>query len=158
MKFRLINGSGLKLAGWNENQTEKFLQNYMEKLCMNATIKDGAKEVINKLKEEGNRIIIITSRSGSHYVDPYDVSEKWLKKHGVQYDKLIVNGQDKANKCKENDIDIFIDDQEGFCKDIIKNTKVKVLMFDSPYNKNCNEYKKVYSWQQIYEEIGKKQV
>ena len=52
-----------------------------------------------------------------------------------------------------NNIDVFIDDHVGFCEGVSK-TKTKVLMFDSPYNKQETKYKRVYSWDEIYEEIN----
>lgn len=145
----------MRLAGWDEYHANNFMKNNMEWLHSNATIKEDASDIINKLKSEGNKIIIITSRSSNHYIDPYKVSEKWLKQYGIEYDKLIVNGSDKACKCIENDIDVLIDDQVGFLQDVSSNTNTKVLMFDSPYNKECNEFKRVYSWQDVYDEIKK---
>ena len=145
----------MKLAGWDDYHVNNFLKQYSKLLYMNASIKEDARDIINKLKHEGNNIIIITSRSKKHYANPYEVSENWLKEHGIEYDKLIVEGNNKAAKCVENNIDVLIDDQVGFLQDVSNNTNTKVLMFDSPYNKDCNEFTRVYSWKEVYDEIKK---
>ena len=54
----------------------------------------------------------------------------------------------------ENNIDVFIDDHVDFCEGVSKNG-TKVFMFDSPYNKEETRYKRVYSWNEIYNEIKK---
>lgn len=145
----------MKHAGWDEYHVKNFLKNHVKSLYTNATIKRDAKNIINRLKHEGNNIIIITSRSKNHYTNPYEISAEWLEKYGIEYDKLVVEGNNKAKECIENNIDILIDDQIGFLQDVSNNTNTKVLMFDSPYNKECNEFQRVSSWQEVYDEIKK---
>ena len=141
--------------GWDEKTAHKFLTENIEESYLNAKIKDNAKDIINKLHEEGNKIFIITSRSKIHCKNPYEISEKWLKKHGILYDKLITDAMDKAKACRENNIDVFIDDHVDFCKDVSKE-KIKVLMFNSPYNQNETKYKRVNNWIEVYENIKNK--
>lgn len=144
-----------KAFGWDDNQASKFLKENINEAYLNAGIKENAKQVINKLHTEGHKIIIITSRSEEHCENPYGISESWLKEKGIIFDKLIVDSMHKEKECLENNIDVFIDDHVGFCEGVSK-TKTKVLMFDSPYNKQETKYKRVYSWDEIYEEINKK--
>lgn len=141
--------------GWNKENEEEFIKKYVRHAYTDAGIKEKAAEVINKLKEEGNRIIIITSRSNNYCSDPYKISEKWLLEKGVKYDKLITNVCNKAEKCIENDIDIFIDDHTDFCEDVLNKTNTKILMFDSPYNQEEKRFKRVYIWAEVYSEIKK---
>ena len=143
----------MRHAGWNEYHVRNFMKQNIEYLCNNATIKDKAKEVINKLKEEGNNIIIITSRSTKYDQDPYVISKKWLEKHGIKFDKLVVNSQNKADDCKKYKVDILIDDHVDYCKCVAEKTNTRVLMFDSPYNKECQEFTRVNSWQEVYNKI-----
>lgn len=141
-----------KSFGWDEKLVKKFLQENIELAYLNARIKENAVEVINKLHKEGHKIIIITSRSKAHCEDPYKISKTWLDEKNIKYDKLIVGAEDKESICKKNNIDIFIDDHSGFCEGVSK-TNAKVLMFDSPYNQNETKYKRVYSWNEVYENI-----
>ena len=41
----------------------------------------------------------------------HKICEKWLKDKQIEADKIVINGEDKAKECKENKIDIFIDDR-----------------------------------------------
>lgn len=142
-------------CGWNEENSEKFLAQYIKKCFTKVKIKKGAKKYINKLKEEGNNIIIITARHEKHCKQVYEVSEKWLKKHKIKFDKLISDSYDKYIPCEENKIDIFIDDNVEVCKDIISNIEIPVILFDSVYNRDEKDLNRVYNWKQAYNEIKK---
>lgn len=141
-----------KAFGWNDLIASKFLSKNIEYAYLNAGIKENATEVINRLHNEGNKIVIITSRGKDHCLDPYTTSKTWLDEKKINYDKIIVNSVDKAKACTENKIDVFIDDHVGFCEGVAK-TKTKVLMFNSPYNQKETNYKRVYSWNDVYKEI-----
>ena len=138
-----------KAFGWDELTAKKFMDENMENAYLNAGIKENAAEVINRLHTEGEKIIIITARK---IKDAYKISETWLKQKNVKFDKLIVGAEDKAKICLENNIDVFIDDLVNNCKKVSE-TKAKVLMFNSPYNQEEKECKRVYNWDEVYEEI-----
>lgn len=141
-----------KAFGWDEEKVTKFLNENIEDSYLTASIKENAADIINRLYKDGNKIFIITSRSKKHCSDPYGVSERWLKKQNIKYNKLIVGAVDKASVCMENDIDIFIDDHVDFCEGVSK-TNTKVLMFNSPYNQNETRYKRVNTWEEVYNNI-----
>lgn len=142
-----------KAFGWNDELALKFLHENIEDAYLNAGIKENAVEVINKLHTDGNKIVIITSRSKTHCEDPFKISKIWLDKKNIKYDELIVGAEDKASVCKVNNIDVFIDDHVGFCEGVSV-TNARVLMFDSPYNQNETRYKRVYNWEEVYKEIN----
>ena len=125
----------------------------MKDAYLNAGIKPNAARVINNLHNSGNKIVIITSRSKNYCDDIYKVSEEWLKKQNIQFDKLVVDTMNKALACAENDIDVFIDDHVDFCENVSK-TNTKVLMFNSPYNQEETKYKRVFSWDDVEKEIN----
>lgn len=140
--------------GWNENLALKFLKENIAEAYLNAGIKENAAKVINKLHNDGNKIIIITSRSKKHFVDPYGISKTWLDEKNIKYDKIIVGAEDKAKACLENNINVFIDDHVYFLEGVSKEN-IKVLMFDSPYNQKETKFKRVYNWEEVYKEINK---
>ena len=117
---------------------------------INIPLKEDAKEVLNKLKEEGNEIIFITAREKDEYIEPVLSTIKQLDLYGINYDKLICT-KDKKNACIEEKIDIFIDDSMrniNSVKDVVE----QVYLFTSPYNKNFYvSFKKVDNWLQVYE-------
>ena len=68
------------------------------------------------------------------------MTRKWLDDNLVKYDRLILTDaykndiHGKTEKCIENNIDIMVDDSVNICRDL-KNTVVKALIMDTPYNK-----------------------
>jgi len=146
-----------KAFGWDSENIKEFLEKYLYKAYIEAIPKENSVEVIKRLKEEGNKIIIITSRSDEEVKNSHYYSEQWLKSYGIPYDKLVLNSVDKAAKCIENNIDIFIDDRISHCKNVSRNARIPVYLFDSAYNKNHEDtgMKRVFSWLEVYNEIKK---
>ena len=146
-----------KAFGWDEEKCETFFSRYLKKIFEEAEIKENAKEKINELKKVGNKIIIITARDTKSLKEVHKVCENWLINNKVNVDKIVVDGEDKAQKCLENKIDIFIDDNVYNCESVYKNLKIPVLLMDSRYNKDYqnSNIKRVYNWNEIYNEICK---
>lgn len=116
-----------------------------------------ASEVIQKLRNEGNEIYIISSRCIDEYGTlngkmPNLVNE-WLIKNNIQYDKLFLKASDKLKVCLENNIDIMIDDYENNIKKVA--SKIPVICYNANHNVNCvgNNIFRAYSWYHIYEII-----
>lgn len=118
-------------------------------------IKEDAVRFINKLHDEGNEIIFITARHHGEYDDPYAITFKYLSKHEIKFDKIITNRLDKDRVCLEEGIDLFIDDSISNCKKV-KDAEINVLLFDAPFNQNTNDFKRVYSWQEVYNIVNEK--
>lgn len=146
-----------KAFGWDEEKCETFFLRYLKKIFEEAEIKENAKEKINALKNGGNKIIIITARDTKSLKEVHKVCENWLINNKVNVDKIVVDGEDKAQKCLENKIDIFIDDNVYNCESVYKNLKIPVLLTNSRYNKEYQNpnIKRVYNWNEIYNEICK---
>ena len=146
-----------KAFGWNEENIKEFFSKYLKSIYEEAEIKENAKERINKLKDDGNEIIIITARDTKSLKEVHKVCENWLINNKVNVDKIVVDGEDKAQKCLENKIDIFIDDNVYNCESVYKNLKIPVLLMNGRYNKDYQnpKIKRVYNWNEIYNEICK---
>ena len=138
-----------KMFNWTKEDKYDFYKYIYENKIHDMPVKPHAKEIINKLKKEGNEIYIITRRDTDIYKDPYKESKKWLKKNNIKFDKLVVKAKDKGKVCKELEVDLFIDD-------LVSNVEraneenVNVLIFDSAYNKDEKRFKRVVSWEEIY--------
>ena len=131
-----------------------FAKKYYSKFVMEYKLKENVREMIEKLKQDGHEIIFITARSTKGFDDPYKSSLDYLNMHDIYFDKLLVNVKNKAEKCLEEKIDIFIDDSIDNCKSIA-DKGINVLLFDASFNKNCSLFKRVLNWNQVYEEIKK---
>jgi uncharacterized HAD superfamily protein len=75
---------------WTDDELWPFYLENIERIAQKLDVIEGAKKYIEKLKEDGHTIVIITGRDNGEYTNPYDMTKKWLKEKGVEYDKLIL--------------------------------------------------------------------
>ena len=100
---------------FNYQELKYFLKDIQEEITNKALPRKNVVDVIKKLKEDGNEIIIITARDSEFHDDPYKYSKDWLDKNDIYYDKLVVNARDKQKTCIDEKIDLFIDDSKANC-------------------------------------------
>lgn len=130
-------------------EKERFDNIYVPIMQVEAkAIKDTAK-VINNLKKEGHKIYIISYRGKFQYDNSLEVTKQWLKKNNISYDEIIVEEWDKGEVCKNNDIDIFIDDEPIHLKQA-QEQGIQVIMYSTKYNNYCNDFNRMNSWNDIY--------
>lgn len=129
----------------------KLIREY-EHLMQEVPLKENVQEILTKLKEEGNTIIFITARGNNGYSDPYLITKKYLDNNLIPYDKIIVNAHEKGLVCKEERIELFIDDNLKNCIDVSKQG-INVLMMEAEYNVNDMEFIRMKNWKQVYEYI-----
>lgn len=143
---------------WSEDEDKIFYNANIERIAKKLKpIKDSSL-YINKLKEDGHEIYIITGRDNGEYSNPHQMTVEWLEKYNIIYDKLILtnayNSKEKADICMENGISIMIDDSPRICKEVDK-VGIKTLLMDTTYNKQTDTITRVQNWQEIYEYISK---
>lgn len=153
-----INENGFasyNLYDWTEEENLDFCKKYIEEVVLQAGIKENAKEVIRKLKEEGNIIYIISARVIPMFKTPYETTEKFLKDNGIVYDELLVGKVEKKSSCIEKELEILIDDEPQNIMQISE--FIPVIAFNTIYNRECvgNNIIKVNSWNEIYDNIKK---
>lgn len=143
---------------WTEEVREDYRQKYFFEYIKNAPIRNFASEVIEKLHQEGNKIIIITARYKTQ--EDSEVGEQmrkdtihWLNKNHICYDEICFARSPKIKEVKEKEIDIMIDDSPEVVPAVAKLTKV--LCYDNPYNRDlkCDNMVRVFSWYDIYRKI-----
>lgn len=143
---------------WSEDEIWGFYLENIERIAKSLEVKPGAKEYIDKLKEDGHMIVIITGRDNGDYADPWNITENWLKQKEIKYDKLIItdayknNKHAKTEKCFENNIDIMIDDSIHNYMDCTENN-ITTLLMDTPYNRAEKDMIRVNNWEEVYEFI-----
>jgi len=133
------------------NELKYFLKEIMEKIVNKAEPRENAINVIRNLRKEGHKIYIITARDNEFHDDPYILSKTWLDKNKIEYDKLIVNARKKAPVCKQEKIDLFIDDQMHNCIDIMNEGIQAIRISDS--KEHFENIKSFDNWNEIYEYI-----
>ena len=145
---------------WGEDIAHQFWNKFREDLVVKLPAKLFASEVINKLKDDGNEIYIITARKNNDewfpdYLknDVEGLTKKWLKDNDIYYDEIKFDVKDKGEYCRSNKIDIMIDDDPINIRKLVGNTHV--IVFDYPYNRNKEfaSLMRAYSWYDIYDRI-----
>ena len=142
---------------WSKEEVTEFLCNNMDEMGRNFNIISDTKYYINKLKEDGHKIYLLTHRKNIYWKDPKNITKEWLKKHEIHYDKLIfTKTTDKSEECIENKVDIMFDDVVSNCKSIVK-AGTSCYLVKTRYN---GQYDKgllmVDGWKEIYETVDRK--
>ncbi len=146
------------MFNWAKEEIHNFYHDHIERIAKSLSLKDGAKQYIDKLKQDGHMIYIVTGRDNGEYSDPYTMTKEWLSKFNIYYDDLILTNSyqnDKHGKtkvCLENGIDIMIDDSAHICNDCIENG-IEALLMDTPYNQK-EHIQRVHNWNEIYDYIS----
>ena len=141
------------LYDWTHEENMDFCIKYLEEVVLQAQVKENAKEIIQKLKNEGHHIYIISSRAIPMFKTPYETTEKFLKDHGIVYDKLLVGSLDKKPSCIENKLDVLIEDEPNHINEIAE--FIPVIVPSQIYNKDCigENILRVNNWIDIYNNI-----
>ena len=139
------------INGWSHEECEKFWEKYYPEMMEKVNIKAFAAETINELREEGQKIFLISARWNMENFDNKEVTLRWLKNNDLTFDELILDTPDKLQFVKENNIDLFIDDSFKNCSNIANNTSTKVFLMNSKANEGFEDekVKRVYSWPEI---------
>lgn len=146
------NGSSFK-ERYNLNYDELlyFFRNIQEKITKKAKPRENVVDILKKLREEGHKIYIVTARDSEFHNDPYKLSKIWLDKNNIEYDKLIVDARDKVKVCKEQNVDLFIDDKLSNCQGI-SNEGIITIRITNYTDQHPNIINKK-NWKEIYEYI-----
>ncbi len=141
---------------WTEEEEESFYHNNLERIAADFEPIEGASKYIKMIRNLGHEIYIISGRDNGEYSRPYEMTEKWLKKYDIEYDKLILtnayNTHEKADICLKNNIKILIDDSQRTCMDAYY-FGIDALIMDMPHNRNNTVLTRVHNWQEIYEYV-----
>lgn len=143
------------LYGWTEEEKFAFFDMYYKNVLEECYPLPNASEIINKLKQEGNEIIFITARlTNIKNCETENITKETFRKYNIPYDKLIMNVDDKLKFCKENDVEVFIEDSYETCKSLQENG-IKAYLMTTKMNRNIvdDKIERVSSWDEVYEKI-----
>lgn len=115
----------------DEVLSNDFFTEYLEEIYKTVEVKREVRKVLKRLRSKGNEIYIITARKTDIVKDVEEVTKKWLKDNQIEVDKVIVGayGERKADICKENNIELMIDDDPYNLKKIISKG-IQCILFD----------------------------
>lgn len=153
----LINREEPKFQGrynWTEEQEKEFIEKYFLTVSKESNLMSGFIGVYNLLKNQGHEFVVITARGG--FIEKMkDDAIRLLEENNIKFDKYYWKVEDKLEICKNEKVDIMIDDDWKIIKKLADN-QVKTLYFrDTNLMKlEENEYiKEVNNWGDIYRYI-----
>lgn len=141
--------------GLSAKQYDEFASKYFEIVSYKLELMEYAKEILQKLARD-HELIFITARSEKYYSEPYTTTRCFLVYNNIPFKKIIINAIDKGIIAKENNIDLFIDDNVYNCESVYNN-EIDVILFDSVINRGYFEFQRAKNWRQIDKMVQKKE-
>ena len=143
---------------WTNEQEKEFIEKYFLIVSKESNLMSGFIGIYNLLKEQGHEFVVITARGG-FVKEMKDDAIRLLEENNIKFDKYYWNVDDKLEICKNEKVDIMIDDDWKIIKRLADN-EVKTLYFrDTNLMKmEENQYiKEVNNWGEIYRYIKEMQ-
>lgn len=132
---------------FGDKYVQTFWDAYREQLSFSPTFKDNTSTILHKLKNNDFTLCIITSRPDKKYKDLKIRIRKWFEKNNIPIDIIYTDVKDKGLFCKENNIDILIDDSLNQINSA-KTNNVKTILFNNVPN---YEGLQTDNWTNLYE-------
>ena len=150
LKMNIKGYSSSTLYDWTEEENLVFCNKYLREIVLKADIKEKAKEIIEKIKNDGNEIYIMTARRKPTFINPYNTTKLQLDKLGIVYNEIVVNCVDKCKFCRENNLDLMIEDEPQNVNPISK--LIPIIVFSGIHNEDCKGKNviKVDTWNEVY--------
>ncbi|MBQ7453344.1 MAG: hypothetical protein IJS68_03675 [Clostridia bacterium] len=146
--------------GFSDHDCWNFYDSFGAEIALNSPIKKDCDKIIHSLRESGDKFIFITARGETHLIshNPYVLTHKWMKKSGIEYDKLICRDHSKVDIAIKNNVDLFIDDSINVCKRLSERG-VPTILVSATHNKEEKELPKgctrAENWQEVQKIILK---
>lgn len=133
------------------NDTTKFLNDIYPSVAEQLELRENALHVLNKLKAEGYKIVLITARADAYYPRGAElITREYLTKQHVPYDVLVTHSFDKKKACIDNKVDIMIDDSIKSCE-ALREIGIETLLFTTEHNRDIEtNIPRVNKWLEIY--------
>lgn len=139
---------------WSKDEVDEFFAKNMESFAKVLKPRRGSKKYMEKLISDGHKLILISHRVYPHYKEAEKTTINWLYEYKIPYNKLIISkSPNKADECKENNIDLMVDDRANQCNLMVENG-VKCILMLTKYNKNeAGDLPTTSNWKSLYRKI-----
>ena len=143
------------LYGWDDKTKSEFFDKYYKNVLEECTMLPNADKTIQKLKEEGDTIHFITARlMNIAECDTEKITKDSLRNFNIPYDSLNLHISDKLTFCKENGIELLIEDSYETCIELTDNG-IKSILMTTKMNADINDdgITRVNNWDEVYQKI-----
>lgn len=133
-----------------EKTINEFIENKIHEIYWNVKPASGAKETLEKLHVKGFTIFLITARNERFR----NLTEKWLDKYSIPYDKLF-HEDNKAPLAEKLNIELFLEDNEKNARQLFS-YNIPVILVNKYHNQEVKNERLLYrvsNWQEINEII-----
>jgi uncharacterized protein len=121
-----------KLLKVSDEDLWKWMDEFEPIIYQEAPMSIGAKEVLDKWKEE-HSLIFITARR-KHYKE---ITYQWFEKNAISFHDIeLVGTHDKLEAVNKHKIDIFFEDKHDNAVMISERFNIPVILFNTPYNQD----------------------
>lgn len=153
----IINSGGRWIADmfdWSREEIDEFFVLHMENLAKRLEVRDGAREYMVRLMEEGHELYLITNRVYPAYRNPETVTREWLAKNEIPYTELIMTKSiDKTEECRHCGVEIMFDDNPENCHYLVAGgIRCCCVMTDYPLSQR-EGLEHVNDWAELYRYI-----
>lgn len=141
---------------WTEEQQKEFIEKYFLTVSRESNLMSGFVGVYNLLKKQGHEFVVITARGG-FVKEMKEDAIRLLEENKISFDKYYWKIDDKLKVCKNEKVDIMIDDDWKIIKKLADN-HIKTLYFRDTNLVKLEEkeyIKEVNNWGDIYRTIKK---
>ena len=136
--------------GWSREQVEDFLNKNLVEIQNIAPILPFAKEVLQKLADEGHSFVGITNR-GMNAPGEKEATEKRLAQDKFPISKVVYNQKNKLQACIDEQVDFMIDDRFENLIPLAKNGIKCLYLRAMPLGELvCDNVTEVQNWGEIY--------
>ncbi|MBQ6841255.1 MAG: hypothetical protein IJO63_03980 [Bacilli bacterium] len=130
-------------------EEQKFFDKYYLEILENVTLYPYAKEALEELRKMGCTLVLVTAR-GIYSQESGKPTLKVLQKFGIEFDEYYWGNPIKGHVCKDNHIDLMIDDLQSVCEEV-SSKGVKVLNF----GETSDRFAYALNWKEVVEYVKK---
>lgn len=149
-----------QLLGMTKEQDKRFWKEYIWAYSKDVKFYKQASKFLNKLREEGHQIYIITLRQyfgtgDENSVLMENIIKETFANNGIVYDKLfgLYGKREKLTCVLENNVEVMIDDSYENLSVI--SPHVPCICFDAKYNHGIklDNMTRCKNWKQVYKAL-----
>ena len=151
----------------DEEYEKMMIEGHLPEILLSYEETPGASKVLNEWIDQGHEVSIITGRPASSYEN----SRKWLDAHGLDRAKLFtLNKYGRDSFIKNSDFNLELEDYYKMKFDLAVEDSpmafrffdhmpdLKIMVFDRPWNRECDFPNKNYTrcpdWEYIRKQVN----
>lgn len=135
--------------GWSDEQFDEFLSKYLSLILTDSPVMILAKEILNRLRQDGHELVVITNRSTLGGIEQ-TITEKRFEEENLTFDKIVFIKGSKLSACQAEGIDVMIDNTPNIIEDLAKNNIKGIYFRDNTREITNPLVKTARNWPEVY--------